>query len=37
MATLNALTLCNACDLEDAHHGCHMGYCQDCCPAGGDH
>ena len=34
---MNALTLCNGCDMEDMRDGCHMGYCQECCPAGGDH
>ena len=33
----NALTSCNACEAEQMHDNCHMGYCQDCCPAGGDH
>ncbi len=33
-ATMNALTTCNACDAEEMHDGCHMGYCIDCCPAG---
>jgi hypothetical protein len=38
MQTLtNALTICNACEAEEMHTGCHMGYCADCCPAGGDH
>lgn len=31
--TPNALDLCNACDIEDAHVGCTAGYCSDCCPA----
>ena len=34
---MNALTTCNACEAEDMHNGCHMGYCHDCCPAGGNH
>ena len=34
---MDALTVCNACDIDDAHDNCHMGYCQGCCPAGGDH
>ena len=29
---MNALTLCNACDLDDAHGGCVAGYCSGCCP-----
>jgi len=33
---MNALTACNACEMEDAHDGCHMGYCPGCCPAFGD-
>ena len=32
-APRNALDLCNACDLEDAHDGCEAGYCSTCCPA----
>lgn len=31
--TANALTICNACDIDEQHTGCHMGYCADCCPA----
>lgn len=34
---MNALTTCNACDAEEMHDTCHMGYCTDCCPAGGNH
>ena len=29
---MNALTLCNLCDLDDAHAGCDAGYCSGCCP-----
>lgn len=32
-ASLPAIAACNACDIEDAHEGCTMGYCSDCCPA----
>jgi len=35
--TINALTVCNACDIDQQHNGCHMGYCADCCPANGNH
>ena len=35
--TANALTTCNACDVETMHAGCSMGYCTGCCPAGGNH
>jgi len=31
--TANALTICNACEADDMHDGCHMGYCTGCCPA----
>jgi len=31
--TANALDICNACDVEDQHSGCSMGYCTGCCPA----
>lgn len=33
---MNALTLCNACDIDDMHDGCPGGYCAGCCPIG-DH
>jgi len=29
---MNALTICNACDINDMHDGCEAGYCSDCCP-----
>lgn len=32
-APTDALTVCNACDIDQAHTGCHMGYCGNCCPA----
>jgi len=35
--TANALTTCNACDIEQQHDNCPMGYCADCCPAGPNH
>jgi hypothetical protein len=35
MAAPSALTLCNACDLDDMHHGCEAGYCAGCCPVHG--
>ena len=33
MTTPNALTLCNACDIDQMHDGCRAGYCHGCCPA----
>ena len=31
--TLDALELCNACDIDQMHDGCNAGYCTGCCPA----
>lgn len=30
---VDALTVCNACDVEPMHDGCEAGYCSSCCPA----
>jgi hypothetical protein len=32
---MNALTICNACDIDEMHDGCEAGYCAGCCPAHG--
>lgn len=31
-APVNALEICNACDIDEMHAGCAAGYCSDCCP-----
>lgn len=35
LTAANALTRCNACEIEDAHDGCEAGYCLICCPRHG--